>query len=244
MTQLRIKIDPVSVDKSLQIIREKVGKAELIVHKNSLTEIGKAVFTITAKRFLQDLAVAAIEDPARYHHLYEWSALGSVNKKLFKIKQASVKYGNVQIVFIPMKSTENVPISPALLIPGPTGKTVTRRSIFRDKMKVMESGQPVHMITKRTIAFVDDEDNLLFLPKRTVINILHPGGKETTNALNNFAQTWYATKAELIVSQSNLIKQIGNAVAKEINAGNSTPAKIQATIKKVNESYSRGATEF
>jgi hypothetical protein len=244
MTQLQIKIDPISVNKSLDIVKEKVGQVELIVSKNSLTEIGKAVFTITSKRFLQDLAIAAIENPAKYHHLYEWSALGNVNKKLFKMRQASVRYGDVQIVFIPMKSTENVPISPTLLVPGPTGKTVTRRSIFRDKMKIMESGQQIHMVTKRTIAFLDDQDDLLFLPKNTVINILHPGGKDTTNALNNFAENWYSTKAAIVVSQSKLIKQIGNAVAKEINTGNSTPAKIQATIKKVNQSYSRGATEF
>ena len=135
------------------LINSKIKQMEIVVSPISLTEISKAIFTITTKKFLKDLNIAALTEPKKYHHLYEWGDIGKENRKLFLLKRSSIKYGNLTIDIIPLKSTKPVPINSALVSPGPTGKKVTAKSIFRNKMEIMEENKPIHMVTKKTIVF-------------------------------------------------------------------------------------------
>jgi hypothetical protein len=221
------------------LVNSKVKQMELIISPISLTEISKAIFTITTKKFLKDLSIAALQDPKRYHHLYEWGEIGKEPRKLFMLKRSSIRYGNLTIDIIPMKSTKPVPIPPALLQPGKTGKTVKTQSIFRNKMEIMEENIPIHFVTKKTIVFSPDGQELVFVPSEKIINILNPGGTKTTHALRDFSKIWYDTKAPLVIQSSRLIQQIGNEVAKTINAQGSSPQMVYATIKKVTLSYSQ-----
>ena len=211
----------------------------MIVSPTALTEISKAVFTITAKRFLQDLSMAAKQDPARFHHLYEWGQVGNPTQKLFIMKRTRIQYGQLQIDLIPMKSNKPVPIPTRLREPGPTGRTVSAKHIFRNKMEIMENNSPIHIYTKKTIVFSPDGQELVFLPKDRMINISHPGGPRTTHALREYTHTWYSMKAPTVITQSRLIRQIANEVAKTVNKQGSNPSQVYNTIKRVNSQYSR-----
>jgi hypothetical protein len=239
---ISVNVNPATINVAAKVIEDKIKQAEVIISPKSMTEISKSIFTITAKRFLSDLARESIQDSGRYHHLYEWNEIGRNGRKLFLIKRSKVQYGNLVIEFVPLKSTKPVPIHPALLVPGPTGKVVTRRSVFRNKMSVMENNTPTSFVTRRTIVFLRQRTagvKLIFVPKGKVVYSTNPGGKETTHALRNYSNYWYATKAPAIIENSRLIREIGNAVAKRINVGNSSKNDIYEVIKQVNNSYSR-----
>ena len=221
------------------LINNKVKQMEIVVSPMSLTEISKAIFTITTKKFLKDLSIAALQDPKKYHHLYEWDEVGKENHKLFLLKRSSIKYGNLTIDIIPLKSTKPVPINSALAVPGVTGKRVTSKSIFKNKMEIMEENNPIHIITKKTIVFSPDGKNLVFVPAGRVVDIMNPGGIKTTHALRDFSRIWYDTKAPLVVQNSRLIQQIGNEVAKTINTQGSSPQMVYSKIKRITSNYSQ-----
>jgi hypothetical protein len=241
---IQLQIDPKVINAAEAVIKSKISEAEEIISPASLSEIGKAIFTITAKRFLQDLAQTAIQNPHQYHHLYEWGRVGNTSQKLFLIKRTNIRYGNLSVTFVPLQSKTPVPINSALLTPGKTGKVVNSIHIFRDKMRIMEENIKVHYETKRTIVFNEFDEGLVFVPKNHIVNIMDPGGKETTGSLKQYSTYWYSTEASKVVSQSNLIKQIGNEVVKTINSNNSSKTKVRDTIRKVVSSYSKEMVEI
>jgi len=241
---IQLQFDVKSINAAEQLIQSKITQAETIISSTAMTEIARAVFTITAKKFLQDLSMVAIQDPTRYHHLYEWDRIGSQSDKLFVMKQKSVKNGNLSITFVPMKSTKPVPVNARLLEPSLSGKVVHSTHIFKDKMRIMEENDPIHYQTKKTIVFASDGNRLVFVPKGHIISIMNPGGKETSHALKEYSSQWYSMKAAQIVSESNLMDRIGSEVAKTLNQTNSSSSKIQDTIKRVTSAYSKGLTEI
>ena len=241
---IQLQVDPKSTLSIQNMVTDKVSQAGTIVSQKALTEIAKAVFTITAKQFLRDLSMAAIQDPERFHHLYEWSAVGNPNQKLFMMKRQSVTNGNLRINFIPINSTKYVPISQDLLTPGETGKVVSARHIFREKMRIMEDNSPVFVQTKKKIAFSPDGYGIVFVPKDTILEIMDPGGGKTKDALRNFSQKWYSNSAKSAVSQSKMMDRIGKEVAKTLNDSNSNAAKVHDTIKKVTAAYSKEMTSI
>ena len=106
-------------------------------------------------------------------------------------------------------------------------------------MEIMEENKPIHMVTKKTIVFSPDGRNLVFVPAGRVIDIMNPGGAKTTHALRDFSKIWYDTKAPMVISNSRLIQQIGNEVAKTINMQGSSAEMVYKTIKKVTSNYSQ-----
>lgn len=228
---IRIQIDPKSIDEVEKLILSKADQARETIGPAALTEIAKAVFVLTSKQFLRDLSAAAIQDPSKYHHLYEWNAIGNKQQKLFRIRRAGVAGGKLTIAFEPLKSTKPVPstnINPEY----------ASQHIFRDKMKVMEAGQPIQYRAQTTLAFSPDHMNMVFVPRGTVINIMHPGGIGTKNSLKTFSSDWYANSAKSIIMQSRLIQNIGSEVAKTLNKKNSTKNDVRAKIKAVASKYS------
>lgn len=241
---IRLLVDPASIKIVESAIAKKAKEIEYVASPIVMTEISKAVFTITAKRFLRDLAAAAVQDPKRYHHLYEWSAIGKNKEKLFIMKRVTVQYGNLTIGFVPLRSRMPVPIDPILKSPGVTGKSVVAEHVFREKMKMMEDNTPVRIVTKRTIAFVGDDEHVVFVPKNKVINIMHPGGDSTTHALRDFSTTWYKEEGPNVVAASRLMSRVATEVTRVLNSGNSNNTKIRDAVKRVALSYSNELSEL
>jgi hypothetical protein len=239
---IEIIINPEDISNFNVIVQNKVKSAEFMAHYKSMTEVAKAMFTITTKKFLQDLSVAAQNDHKRYHHLYEWEAIGRTSRKLFAMERTRVIGGELIITIVPIKSTKAVPIRSPLNIPGPTGKVVTAKHIFRDKMQVIENNDPVTIETKRTIVFSPDGQKLIFVPKDKVITIKNPGGTAAKDALLEFSNTWYSTKPEMVMDQSRLIRQMANRVVDLLNTDAANPESVYRTIQEVNKSYSKEIT--
>jgi hypothetical protein len=250
---IQIVVTDKTFNNVIKIIDSKVKQLEFVASPTALTEISKSIFTITSKRFLEDLAFQATHYPKKFHHLYEWDFVGHNSKKLFLIKRSHIQYGQLEIELVFLQSTTPVPIQARLLQPARTRysrrSVVSARHIFRDKASIMEDNNPIHIYTKRTIVFVGKEydgnpenDYLVFVPKDKVINIMNPGGNQTTHALQEFSQYWFKIKAPLAISQSNLIKQIGNRVAKVVNKQGSSISQVYNEIKQVNFEYSQEIT--
>lgn len=243
---IQVIVDPESIKIAKAKIENKVKQAEFAVSPRAMTEVAKAVFTITARKFIRDISLEASLNPSKYHHLYEWNKIGSPTSKLFIMKRTSVQYGNLVITFEPTKSNTFVPINPKLLVGGPTGKTVSSRYIFRDKAKVMEDGSPVEISSNKIMVFYSDnpfrdnvEDGLVFVPAGQSITVRNPGGSETKGALKTFATEWYMFKSGMTIQSSRLIGQIGNAVAAAINIQNSSTSTVLRAIQSVTAEYSQ-----
>lgn len=95
-------------------LENKVDGISELTSVNTLNQIGKAVFTITTKKFLKDFQKQAILNPKKYFHVYEWDQVGNNNEKLFKIKRDSLSAGNVKIRIRFTKSNKIVPLDPNL----------------------------------------------------------------------------------------------------------------------------------
>jgi len=227
-----------------EIDRKYAGIAE-IVNKNSQTQIAKAVFTITTKKFIKDFAVAAAGDKKRYFHMYEWNSVGNPKKKLYAIKRSGVIGGNLKIDIKFLKSNTPVPIDPILQKPGKKGKSVTKTSVFKDMAQVMESGKPVSFTTKQYIAFVLKGDKKIHFvgPGKTIRNN-NPGGTATKMAFDKFIVKWYANKVDPVILSSGLYEQIGKGVTKVLNNKKAGAAQARQVIKTVTEKYAQGVTEL
>lgn len=227
-------------------LENKVDGISELTSVNTLNQVGKAVFTITSKKFLKDFQKEAILNPKKYFHVYEWNSVGDNNQKLFKIKRQSLSAGNIKIKIDFLKSKKPVPINSNL------NKTlnrnmnfVSKRSVFRDKAEIMESGKPVTFTTKQAIVFFSEKNNeLVFLPKRKIVKITNPGGKQTTYSFNRFVEKWYAKKADTVLNSSGLFENLETAVSRSMdNRGTGRNASKEA-IRLVTEKYAQGVVEL
>jgi hypothetical protein len=227
-----------------EIDRKYAGIAE-IIGSNSRTQIAKAVFTITTKKFIKDFAIAAGADKKKYFHMYEWNNVGNPAKKLYTIRRTGVAGGNLRINIAYLKSKTPVPIDPRLLEPGKKGKSVTKKSVFKDMAEVMEEGKPVSFTTKQYIAFVlKGDDKIHFVgPGKTIIN-KNPGGRATTMAFDKFVVKWYATKVDPVILSSGMYDQIGKGVTIVLNNKKGGAVQAREAIRIVTEKYAQGVVEL
>ena len=226
-------------------IDNKVLGIQEIISTPSKNEIAKAVFTITTKKFLSDFSVEAARNPKKYHHMYEWDSVGDNKNKLFKVKRGSLGGGNLVIKLTFEKSKVQVPIPAELKAPGRTGKTVTKRSIFRDKAEVMESGRPVSFTTRQYIAFLSRNDHKIhFLPPRTLVAISNPGGRLTTGSFDKYVVKWYSKNVDSTLRTSGLFENIGKSVTKALNQKGAGVTKARQAVKVVTDKYAQGKVEF
>jgi len=198
-----------------------LGGLEELKNPSVLTQLSKAIFSITGERFVIDVDNYARLNPKKMHHVYEWGQIGSPAGRLFVVERSQILYGNLVVSTNFLQSKMPVPISPELLTPGKTGKVVSRRNIFRNKAEVMESGTPVSFSAKRVLAFMGN-NGITFIKPGTQVNILHPGGINTKNAFASYMLEWYTTKANTVMDASGFYESLANDVS---NALNSSTAK-------------------
>ena len=93
------------------------------------------------------------------------------------------------------------------------------------------------------LAFNNDK-NIHFIPARTVVNIMNPGGKATKHSFTKFVEKWYATKVDQTLKSSGLFQNIENAVGNSLeNLGAGKNASKEA-IRLVTEKYAQGVVEL
>jgi hypothetical protein len=219
---------------------------EELVSPNTKTQLAQAIFTITSKEFLKDFRNAALSSPQRYFHMYEWNAVGDNNQKLFTIKKIKVSNGDLRVNIVFNKSKTFVPIPSQLKVPNAkTGKSVTKKSIFRDKASIMESGIPVTFTTKQYIAFLSAKDNNIhFIPPSHIVQIMNPGGKKTTGQFDKFVVNWYDKKVDGAINKSGILDNLAKSVAKALDQKNGSSVYARTAIRTVTQKYSQGLVEL
>jgi hypothetical protein len=204
-----------------------------------LEQISRAVFSITGERFMVDIDNYARMNKKKMHHVYEWGRVGDKLARLFVLERSAMLDGNLLIStnFLPSKMP--VPINPELLIPGKTGKSVSRKSIFANKASIMEAGTPVSFTAKRVLAIMGGNDTAFIAPG-TQINILHPGGIQTKNAFASYLLEWYTTKGNTIMDSSGLYERIANDVSTVLSSKNSGVAQVREAVTKIADQIDTG----
>lgn len=109
----------------------------------------------------------------------------------------------------------------------------------------MESGKPVTFTTKQAIIFFSNKTGeTVFLPKRKVVKITNPGGKETKHSFTKFSEMWYATKVDSVLQSSGLFQNIETAVARSMENRGSGKYASKEAIRVVTERYAQGVVEL
>lgn len=227
----------------IEELDNKISGMKELTSPTVLTEIAKATFAITGKRFVTDLDNYARRNPKKMHHIYEWGGIGKSTSRLFVLERAAILYGDLVINTKFLPSRLPVPINPALLTAGPTGKAVTKRSIFADKAAVMEKGAKVSFAAKRILAFADSQ-GIAFIAKGTTININHPGGLQTKDAFATYLLDWYTKNGNVVMDASGFYSSLQSATEEALNVTGAGVTQVRQAVQRVSEAASGGKVEI
>lgn len=205
----------------IQQIQDKVNSARQLTSSSVMQEIAKVAFTLTGERFVKDLDRESVQNPKRFHHVYEWGRLGTPDGRLFVLERAGILNGNLTINTNFLPSKVPVPSTDSFQ------RSITAKNIFRYKADVMERGTPVSFVADKVLSFLGS-DGQAFVAPGTRITIMNPGGAGTKNAFSEFMIDWYIKNTQLIMESSGLYERIANETATIINSnGGITDVKRQ-----------------
>lgn len=233
-----IRIKSNGIEQVLNEINKKVTGLKTLSTQRNMAEIAKVAFTVTGHRFVKSLDNEARMNPKKYHHIYEWNRAGSPDARLFVLERGSVIGGNLVINTKFLPSRKPVPIPSGAQDQGSNGRRVTRRNIFREKAKIMESGKSVNYTAKRVLAFLG-RDGMVFLPKGYRVTINNPGGAATTNAFKEFMIRWYSVNADKVMISSGFYNKLAQDVARTLNIKGTGPNEVFATVSRTSNAWSK-----
>jgi hypothetical protein len=233
---IKLEIDTNQLVKSLDDFTSSI---EELTQPEVLDQISRAVFSITGERFMIDVDNYARMNKKAMHHVYEWGKVGDKTARLFVLERSAILEGTLIISANFLQSRMPVPINPELLIPGKTGKFVSKQSIFANKAEVMEAGTPVSFMAKKVIAMTGT-DGVVFVAPGTKINILHPGGLQTKNSFSKYLLEWYTKNGNVILDSSGLYERIANDVALVLSSNNSGVAQIRQAVTAIADQIDTG----
>lgn len=236
-----LKIDTKKLDKSMREIAKSLD--DLPKSKN-MSNIARASSSIAAKKFVKDVNAYARTNKKAMHHVYEWGAVGQDTARLFRLHRNPAVDNRASIDIILKKSGTKAPIARVLSRRGPTGKSVTRSGIFKNKAMVMEMGQKTSFVARRTIAFSPDGKRIVFRPRGTSVTIKNPGGRATTGSLTRFAKRWETSMLAPAVISTGIFNQLNKAISRTMSKNVFTSAEVASSIKAVCDRYDTGVRTF
>lgn len=205
-----------------------------------LSQVARATFAITGERFMIAADNYARMNPKKMHHVYEWGRIGDFEARLFVLERSQILYGDLIVSAKFLPSRMPVPINPALLQAGRTGKVVSRTSVFKNKAEVMEAGAPVSFQAKRVLAFMGN-NGIAFVAPGTQINILHPGGIQTRNAFASFMLEWYMNNGNTVMDSSGFYDRLVNDVSEVLSSNKPTITAVRQAVTKIANEVDLGA---
>jgi len=239
-TMIKLSISKSSIDALNREIDLKVKAIGYMTQSDFLNEVARAVFVILGERFMFAVDRYSAMNPKRMHHIYEWKRVGNPSARLFVLNRLSLLDGDMTIAVNFKQSRTPVPIDPELLIPGKTGKIVTKRNVFRDKAVIMEEGRSVSYQAKSMLAFMGSDFGLKFLRPGTQVNIKNPGGKYTKGSLAVFMSAWYNKNAQVIIDGSGLYEKIAQEASIVLSKNNAGITDIKSATKQIVDSIVLG----
>ena len=169
----------------------------------------------------------SVAKPKMLHHVYEWKMEGDPAGRLWRTKKVITGESSFKINYYFTMSKKVVPIDPVLKIPGPTGRSVTKSVIFRNKAIIMEDGQPVvvkiYPPKMLTIPEPSNPRGFIFYPYSAVVK--NPGGVGVKLGFSRAFSSWFVTGlATKYLKASGVYDRVA---ARTTIAGNKIPAKIK-----------------
>lgn len=236
---ISIQVDQSDIKKIETQVKKKISGMQEIVLPRSLTEISKAIFTITGKQFIRSINRDA-KASKNLSHIYEWKKSGINTKRLFVLNRDSVQNGHLVISTKFLKSKEPVPIKKELLRPGRNGKTVTAKNIFRDKARIMEEGNPITIHPRKYLVFPGKGGRLVFIKKPNSVIVRNPGGRGTTNSYKKYINAWYRKNGVAVIEKSMIFNKIEKKVGVALNKKDGGPVQARKAIVEISQKYSEG----
>jgi hypothetical protein len=183
-------------------------------------EKGKANFTESLAREILDSLKEFIDSNARVspdtlHHVYEWYSTGSPDARLFDIEYTSKNNG--------ISFTSNFRQSSSVREGSMTP--------FYNKAEIMEEGLSVRIrpIKSDVLAF-EDGGQTVFTKK--VINVMNPGGSETTGSYENvFNQFFSSYFSQAFLMSSGIMSRISDMSDFTINFARATQGGRSSGVK-------------
>lgn len=221
-------------------LKNKLDGLEELARPAIRQRFSEAAYAITKRQFTTDINRFAAMNPERLNHVYEWGRVGDNKARLFEIMKVSSTATRLSIAtnFLPSKSV--VPLDPKLSTEGSTGKSIHKRSIFRDKAQMMESGKRVSFIAKGTIAFVSKEGETVFRSRGQRISHGMPEG--TQGQFEIFLRTWYLEKAPGVIARSRIFEGIERATANALNTTGGGAIRVREEVIAVIKQYELGGS--
>lgn len=127
--------------------------AATIKSDRHMSTLIKSAHKILSSEFVLHMSSAALQNPGRFDHMYEWNQVGDPNARLWRdILKGNGARRFAYYEFAASKTT--VPVSPELASVG-----VKRRHVFVWKAMVLEKGLPVSISPKlaKYLVFLDKD---------------------------------------------------------------------------------------
>ena len=231
---IKLSLNKKDIENLNRQITMKVEAIGYMTSPDYLQEVSRAAFCLLGERFMLAVDRFAASNPKAMHHVYEWKRVGNPSQRLFILNQTRILGGTFTTEISFKQSRTVVPVDPELLIPGKTGKVITRKNVFRDKARMMELGMPVSFQAKRMLAFMG-RDGIRFIRPGEMVYIRNPGGNYTKNSLGSFMSGWYNRNAQQVMDSSGLYERIAEEAARVLSKDNTDMIDVKkATIKVVN----------
>jgi hypothetical protein len=222
----------INKDVFISQILEKVSAIEELLSPTVLQEVAKGAFTILGERFVVAVDREAVRNPKKLHHIYEWGKIGNPSGRLFVIERAGILGGTLIINTSFLPSRLPVPVPKELKTPGPTGKFVSSKNIFKYKAEVMEKGFPISFDTKKIITFLGSEGQV-FVPPGKTITIMNPGGIQTKNAFRDFMVMWYTEHSNTIMDASGFYEKIAHDTALVVSSAGGNKTAVKSVVAQI-----------
>lgn len=191
------------------------------VNKQKITR-GAAFFI--KNYFDQYLDSRARQNPAAYHHVYEFDQTGKASARLFKASVVNSGDGSAVISysFTPAKS------------PNREGYP------FPNKAEVMESGETIIITPKRSRYLrYELQDGRFVTSEKSVVT--NPGGREVKGSFESTFQSFMASQGSTILDKFGFYKRIEQAMINQrrliiprINSGAAVDAAARAKMDAMN----------
>lgn len=245
---IKVQIVQSDIDKMLAEVRRKVEGIESLRTPYNREQMAKAIFTIAGKDFLKTTDIAAAHGDKSLKHLYEWDKLGKPTGRLFNINRAGVKGGSLKIATSFKDSKSIVPIAAELKEPGPTGRVVSSKHIFKRKAEVMDKNSPVQSWAgwAQALAIPSGGNGPIFIRYPRIVTIQHPGGRQARGGLQKRLTLWFKNpqNINLSLAKSGYFKSLEFQLAKELRQRGAGATKASSVIRSVSDKYSKGLVKI
>jgi hypothetical protein len=218
--------------KSLYVeIGKKIQGSQELISVATQNRVMDVAYSKAAVKFLRDTHLLAMSNKKSLHHVYEWGQTGKETGRLYRLIKRRQSGGSAIVYYKFINSKKKSPIHPNLKVPGPTGKVVTKSSVFKKKAAVMESGMATRFVTRKAQP-VPVGRGVQFVPRGYKVYNNNPGGAAVVGSFEKQFRSWWMMHFPTILENSGVISKLEKDVAKALSRRGAGKGAAKAAIAK------------